>query len=92
MLCWRLGGGRLSQTDSKVSVENVVVATLRELLGRRGADGALVVPAANLLTDLALDSLELAEMSATLEDEFGRDPFSEGTLPETVSDLIAYYA
>lgn len=40
---------------------------------------------------LALDSLETAELSAMLEDEFGKDPFSEGQMPDTVTDLLAYY-
>lgn len=41
---------------------------------------------------LALDSLEAAELSAMLEDEFGTDPFSSGEqLPETVGDVLAFY-
>jgi acyl carrier protein len=41
---------------------------------------------------LELDSLEAAELSALLEDEFGSDPFSEGgDLPETVGDVLAFY-
>jgi acyl carrier protein len=42
---------------------------------------------------LGLDSLEAAELSAVLEDEFGSDPFSAGgDLPERVGDLVAFYA
>jgi len=42
---------------------------------------------------LGLDSLEAAELSAMLEDEFGSDPFSAGgELPETVGNVIAFYA
>jgi acyl carrier protein len=41
---------------------------------------------------LELDSLEAAELSALLEDEFGSDPFSEGgDLPETVGDILGFY-
>lgn len=41
---------------------------------------------------LGLDSLEAAELSAMLEDEFGSDPFSAGTeLPNTVGDILAFY-
>ncbi|MGN6252652.1 MAG: acyl carrier protein [Marmoricola sp.] len=40
---------------------------------------------------LGLDSLEAAELSAMLEDEFGTDPFSSGDLPETVGDVLSYY-
>lgn len=41
---------------------------------------------------LQLDSLEAAELSATLEDEFGRDPFTASDdLPETIADILAFY-
>lgn len=45
---------------------------------------------------LGLDSLDAAELSAQLEDEFGSDPFSAALeagddLPETVGDIVAYY-
>lgn len=41
---------------------------------------------------LGLDSLEAAELSAMLEDEFGSDPFSAGgELPEKVRDIVAFY-
>lgn len=41
---------------------------------------------------LELDSLEAAELSASLEDEFGSDPFSTGQdAPETIGDILAFY-
>jgi acyl carrier protein len=40
---------------------------------------------------LGLDSVEAAELSAVLEDEFGSDPFSAGDVPETVGDIVAFY-
>jgi acyl carrier protein len=41
---------------------------------------------------LELDSLEAAELSAMLEDEFGSDPFSAGgEMPERVGDILAFY-
>jgi acyl carrier protein len=45
---------------------------------------------------LGLDSLEAAELSAQLEDEFGSDPFSDALqagrdLPETVGDIVTFY-
>lgn len=41
---------------------------------------------------IGLDSLETAELSATLEDEFGSDPFSTGSMPQTVGDIVDFYA
>jgi acyl carrier protein len=40
---------------------------------------------------IGLDSLETAELSAVLEDEFGRDPFSSDTMPETVGDILDFF-
>ena len=41
---------------------------------------------------LELDSLEVAELSAMLEDELGTDPFSaDGDMPETVGQVVAFY-
>lgn len=61
-------------------------------------------PAPDELTDdlglyaegLDLDSLEAAELSAHLEDEFGSDPFSAALtagddMPETVGEIVAFY-
>ena len=33
-----------------------------------------------------------AELSALLEDEHGRDPFSAGEMPQTVGEIEAFYA
>jgi acyl carrier protein len=40
---------------------------------------------------IGLDSLETAELSAVLEDEFGRDPFSSETMPQTVGDILDFF-
>lgn len=41
---------------------------------------------------LELDSLEVAELSAMLEDELGSDPFSaDGDMPETIGEILAFY-
>ena len=46
----------------------------------------------NLYTEgIGLDSLDVAELSAVLEDEFGSDPFSNGEMPETIGDIVAFY-
>lgn len=39
-----------------------------------------------------LDSLETAELSATLEDVHGSDPYSAGQLPQTLDGIVAFYA
>jgi acyl carrier protein len=80
--------------DAQTTVipETIIRETIQTLLERRGAAGLEILPESKLTADLGLDSLELAELSAVLEDEIGRDPYSEGIVPETVAELIAYYA
>lgn len=65
---------------------------VRSFLSLANKDGE-VGESTPLFTDgIGLDSLETAELSALLEDEFGRDPFSEGDLPATLGDVLDYYA
>lgn len=40
---------------------------------------------------VGLDSLEAAELSAVLEDEHGHDPYSRGTMPESLNDILEYF-
>jgi acyl carrier protein len=54
--------------------------------------GALTAETPLYADGLGLDSVEAAELSATLEDELGSDPFSEGDEPpETIGDILTYY-
>ena len=57
--------------------EKTVLKALKALM--RGKKGAKEVSLdSNLYDDLELDSLEVAELSAVLEDGLGSDPYSEG--------------
>ena len=40
---------------------------------------------------LGLDSLQTAELSVMLEDEIGRDPFSQGETPQTIAEVVEFY-
>ena len=71
--------------------EKTIVDEIKVLLERRGEPGLEIKPDSKLAEDLGLDSLELAELSAALEDELGSDPYTEGLLPETVAELVAFY-
>jgi acyl carrier protein len=71
--------------------EAFVVDSIRMLLARREEPGSPVTLDAQLHNDLDLDSLELAELSVLLEDNLGRDPYTEGIVPSTVGDIVAFY-
>lgn len=70
--------------------ERTILAVIRSLLERHD-DADVELKADSRLTDLGLDSLELAELSAALEDELGRDPYSAGLIPDTVGEIMAFY-
>lgn len=77
--------------ETKPDTEKVITEAIQSLLDRRGASGLEIKPEATFAEDLDCDSLELAELSAELEDRLGRDPYSEGIVPETVGELIQFY-
>lgn len=68
-----------------------IITTIRGLLDRRGAVDVEVRPEADFFDDLELDSLEVAELSAVLEEELGNDPYSSGHTPRTVAEVAAFY-
>lgn len=77
--------------DKTVGVETTVIDTIHSLLERRGMGGLEVRTNSDLTADLGLDSLGLAQLVALLEEEFGRDPFAEGIVPDTVAELVEFY-
>lgn len=81
----------MPDAETTLRAETIIYATIRRLLEQREAEGTEIARDSKLTADLGLDSLELAELSAVLEDDIGRDPFSEGIVPETVGELIDYY-
>jgi len=73
-------------------VQGAVVRTIESMLVRANKSGITVTPETRIQGDgLGLDSLETAELSAILEDEFGVDPFGAGVMPETVGEIVAFY-
>ena len=81
----------MPDAEATLPAATIIRKTIRTLIARRGGAATEVLPESTLTGELALDSLELAELSAVLEDELGSDPFSEGIVPETVAELIAFY-
>ncbi len=69
----------------------VVIETVQSLAKRRTGTDQEVRLDSDLFDDLSLESLDLAELSAVLEDAFGRDPYSAGLLPRTAGEVIAFY-
>ncbi len=70
--------------------EEAVVKSIRRLVRRRKKD-VEIDPNADLYEDLGLDSLEVAELSASLEDDLGSDPYSAGQTPRTVAEVVDFY-
>lgn len=77
--------------NAPADAQQFIADSIRMLLGRRLDVVPDVTPDARLQEDLELDSLELAELSVLLEDTFGRDPYTEGIVPRTVGEIVAFY-
>lgn len=66
--------------------------TIQRFLARAGKD-ASVSPETSLFADgVGLDSLEVAELSAMLEDDLGNDPFSAGISSQTIGEILDFYS
>ena len=73
-------------------VQSTIVTVIEQLLERSNKGDLQVTLESPIHGDgLGLDSLETAELSAILEDEFGNDPFGAGLMPETVLEIIEFY-
>lgn len=75
-------------------VQARIIEIVTSLLEHTDRSDLAVTPESRLHGEdgLGLDSLETAELSAILEDEFGTDPFGSGLLPETVAEVADFYA
>jgi acyl carrier protein len=78
----------MSMSNSRTAAEE----TLTRFLARANKVAELAADLSLFADGIGLDSLETAELSSMLEDELGRDPFSEGLLPQTVGELLDFYA
>jgi len=68
-----------------------VVSAVRKFLSRHRKDETVELDTSLFADGIGLDSLETAELSVLLEDELGRDPFSEGADVESVADIVEFY-
>ncbi len=75
-----------------LDAETTIVETIRTLLRRRSEEDVDVSLDSDLYEDLELDSLEIAELSAVLEDHLGCDPYTAGLVPRTVGEVVDFYA
>jgi len=66
-----------------------IMDAIRMLLQRKDLNPP--VELGSVISELGLESLDLAELSAILEDDLGKDPYSAGILPQTVGELVDWY-
>jgi acyl carrier protein len=82
----------LSDVTNTTDAQAAIRETIRMLLARKGEPEADISPRSELSAGLGLDSREIAELSMILEERFGRDPFAEGVVPDTVAELEDFYS
>jgi acyl carrier protein len=69
--------------------EQTIFEAIGRLLQRKKID--IEIGRDSAIDELGLESLDVAELSAILEDDLGRDPYSAGVLPRTVGELVDWY-
>ena len=70
---------------------SLVLDTVRDLVRRRHGEDRPIDLDADLFDDLELDSLDVAELSAVLEEQKGTDPYSQGEVARTVREVLGFY-
>lgn len=73
------------------NAEAAVLTNLRQILARKQKSHLSLDRTTNLFADLEMDSLDIAELSAALEDDLGADPYSAGKTPHTAGEIIDFY-
>lgn len=66
--------------------------TVRDFVRRTKKIDDLALDTPLYADGVGLDSLETAELSATLEDALGTDPYSADEMPQTLGEILAFYA
>lgn len=75
-----------------MTIEAQIIEVIQEILRHQAFPETDVTPESPLYDDgVGLDSLCVAELSATLEKNYGKDPYTSGIMPQTVGDIIAFY-
>lgn len=69
-----------------------VTELLRGFLKERGFSDAITHETELYENGLGLESLEAAELSALLDMKLGSDPYTAGEIPQTVGDILRFYA
>ena len=74
-----------------MSENDLITDAIRRFLRRRHTNEDIDLDTRLFADGIGLDSLQTAELSVTLEDELGRDPFSAGLLPQSVGEIVDFY-
>ena len=76
-----------------MSKENEIIQIIKTILENQALPETEVALSSELYDDgIGLDSLCVAELSAMLEKNYGRDPYTSGAMPRTVEDIVAFYS
>jgi acyl carrier protein len=72
-------------------VELKIRAIINQVLQTKGESNPVTLEMSLHENGLGFDSLDTATLSALLEQEFGKDPYSQGVFPRTIMELIEFY-
>lgn len=74
------------------STQHLAEQTVRAFVARVKPEAPeLTLDTSLFAEEVGLDSMDAAELSATLEDALGADPFAGEVMPQTMRDIIGYF-
>jgi len=76
-----------------LSRDSDIIAMIKTILEHQGFPDREVELSSQLYDDgIGLDSLCVAELSSMLEKAYGSDPYTRNIMPNTVKDIVDFYA
>jgi acyl carrier protein len=76
------------------TIEQAILTSIRTIADRKPGVPGLLQREHRLISDLGMDSMDIAELVAVLEEQLGDDPFAEAASiadVRTIGDLIEIY-
>jgi acyl carrier protein len=75
------------------STESEIIKVIEMVCKNKGVEPPSLTSETVFDASLGLESLDFAEIIVRLEQEFGKDPFASGSVPQvsTIGDLVALY-
>lgn len=83
----------MNDTLNETTIKKLVIDVIEKILEQKNESDKFdnINEEQSFNNDLGFDSLDLAQLSAMLEESFGKDPYSAGKIPLSVEEVVSFY-